>query len=261
MFELARIRDETFVRTIEYHDSLDSTSVLAVELLNPLLQDAPALVLTASQTAGKGRGSNRWWATTGALTFTVVLDADAIRVPVERRAMVALASGLATRNAVARLVPERPVFIKWPNDVLIGEQKVGGILTEHHVAEDRSALIIGIGVNVNNSLGDAPAEVRQRAASVFDCSGDSHNLTSMLVDVLQQLDSTLQLLADSPDEIVDQINSQNILKGRMVTVDVNGTPVQGVCQYVDAEGQLVLSTGAGLRRLSAGSVESWEPAH
>lgn len=65
-FDLERIVADTDVRYIEYHDTLKSTNTTAVELLGPLLDNAPAVVLTPKQTAGRGRKGNPWWSSGGA---------------------------------------------------------------------------------------------------------------------------------------------------------------------------------------------------
>ena len=74
--------------------------------------------------------------------------------------MVSLAAGLAVRDALLNLMPNCPFVLKWPNDVLVGNRKVCGILVEQHSVAQRQAVIIGIGVNVNNSLLDAPRKLR-----------------------------------------------------------------------------------------------------
>lgn len=257
MFDLRRITRETNVRFVEYHETLDSTNQLAAELLSDLLPLSPSLVLTSCQTAGRGRGANTWWATPGALTFSLVLAAEGLSLSTERLPFVSLAAGLAVRNALAALVPEKVVSVKWPNDVLISEQKVCGILTQQHSAQSESGLIIGIGVNVNNSLNASPDTVRQKATSVFDLSGTHHDLTDVLVGILTQLTNALTKLRDDDKAIVAELNAHSILNGRTITVQTGETTISGICDRVDDDGCLLVRVGNRTHQLNAGTVLDW----
>ncbi|MEZ6124589.1 MAG: hypothetical protein R3C49_15630 [Planctomycetaceae bacterium] len=79
--------------------------------------------------------------------------------------LVSLATGIAVRDVLAELTGGRPVDIKWPNDVLVNDRKICGILTQQSTLSGRIGLIIGVGINVNNSLSTAPDDIRQRATS------------------------------------------------------------------------------------------------
>ena len=74
MFDLPRLLAETFVRRLEFHEELPSTNDLALRLAGDESSETPLLVLANRQTAGRGRGVNRWWSNDGALTFTLVGD-------------------------------------------------------------------------------------------------------------------------------------------------------------------------------------------
>lgn len=256
-FDPATITQQTFVRHVEYHPTLDSTSALAAELLTDLLPVAPAVVLTADQSAGRGRGANSWWATSGALTFTLVLNADALQLASHQRPMIALAAGVAVREVTAQLVTSREVSIKWPNDVLIAGRKVCGILTEQRTANDQSALLIGVGINVNNSLAAAPAEVQQKAVSVFDLTGDAVDLNLLLVQILSSVENQIHDLETKPSSVLKLINRHHFLQGRHVAVRAGDRIQNGICVGVDERGALVLQDGNLQTAVIAGSVENW----
>lgn len=256
-FDSARIVKETSVNHVEYHETLDSTNKLAVEILPELIPLTPALVLTASQTAGRGRGSHHWWATSGALTFSLVLNAADLGLPAERLPLVSLATGLAVREVLASLVPTRKVCVKWPNDILIGEHKVCGILIEQHSSGNSTALIAGVGINVNNSLADAPVDVQQRAVSLFDLTARSHDLSDVLVRLLQQMESRMLQLRDRDREMFAELNSNSILTGRTVSVQAGDRRVTGLCRGIDSDGCLLVENGSGVNRLTAGTVLDW----
>jgi BirA family biotin operon repressor/biotin-[acetyl-CoA-carboxylase] ligase len=257
-FDLDRIKDDTDICHVEYHDTLPSTNLTALQLLGPLLDNTPALVLTSNQSAGRGRKGNAWWSSGGALTFSWVVDAASLPVAAERRPMVSLAAGLAVRDALTELLPNCPFVLKWPNDVLIGDRKICGILVEQHSIDQRQGVIIGIGVNVNNSLLQAPSEISQRATSLYDIEGRSFDLNAVLVTILNRLSFRITQLTSQPRLALAETNRHNVLTGRIVTLQVCDATITGVCVGVDDEGQLVLQSERQLYRCASGIVVKWE---
>ena len=175
----------------------------------------------------------------------------------ERRPMISLAAGLAVRDALQIHAPEHDFFLKWPNDVFTGEQKICGILVEQHSLGDRQAVLMGIGVNVNNSLRDAPTEVSQRATSLFDLVGRSFELTSVLITILQRLDFRIGQLSAQPRMALSEANRHNLLTGRTVTLQLADQLITGICIGIDEEGQLVIQSESTLHRCSSGIVQRW----
>lgn len=256
-FDIPRLVRETSLQHVEYHESLLSTNTLAAELLEPLVTRSPALVLAAEQTAGRGRRGNQWWSSAGSLTFSLVLRSLDLPLSAERRPLVAIAAGMAVRDVLASLVPNYEFSLKWPNDVLTGARKICGILVEQHGTADLQGLIVGIGVNVNNSLAEAPVEVSDRATSLFDLQGQSFDLTDVLARILRQLDGRISQLVSQPRLALSEANRHNTLNGRIVTVQVGDLLVTGHCAGIDEDGQLVLQTDSGLVRCSTGVVRQW----
>lgn len=256
-FDIARLTLETSVRHVEFHEQLESTNTTAIELLGPLLDHSPALVLTANQTAGRGRKGNSWWSAGGALTFTVVVDASELPLDASRRPLVALASGLAVRDVLQERFPDGEFQLKWPNDVLTAHRKICGILVEQHGIDSRQGILIGIGININNSLCGAPAEVTQRATSLYDLTGHSFDLTDCLVSILQRLDYRIGQFSTHPRLALSDVNKHNVLNGRIVTLQVGDEEHSGQCHGIDEDGQLVIQTLTDLLRINSGIVLSW----
>jgi BirA family biotin operon repressor/biotin-[acetyl-CoA-carboxylase] ligase len=256
-FDLPRLRRETSLRHIEYHPTLESTSTLAAELLEPLLNCAPALVLTDRQTAGRGRKGNAWWSAPGALAFTLVLRGDELPLPAARRPLLAICAGLAVRNALAAFAPAAELSVKWPNDVLSDSRKICGILVEQQGPHVRPGVLLGIGINVNNSMMDAPPEIAARAVSLSDLRGCASDLTEVLIRVLQELDATVAELSRRPAGLLSEVNRHSLLNGRHVTVRSGDADLCGLCHGVDEDGCLVLQHSSGITRCTTGVVEQW----
>ena len=256
-FDLNRIQRNTGLRHVEYHETLDSTNRLASQLLSELLPLSPALVLTTNQTAGRGRGTHSWWANAGALTFSLVMNPVDLRLSPARMPLASLATGVAVRDVIASLVPRSRVSIKWPNDILVNGLKICGILAEQILADGQQGLIVGIGLNVNNSLNGAPDVIRQRATSIYDATGDSLDLTDVLVAVLNAVEASLRHLCEDPAVMLSELNRNSFLNGRTVTLQSGEMTWRGLCSGIDEHGALMLNTAAGPRALIAGTVVDW----
>lgn len=247
-----RLRTETFVRHVELHDELASTNDRAMELAVDAELPLPAIVLAERQTAGRGRGANVWRSGPGALTFSLVVERPS-GLPRERMPLLSLAAGLAVREAVASVVPGRAVKVKWPNDVYLDGRKVCGILTEVPPRfPDRA--VVGVGLNVNNSLDEAPDEVRRRAVSIAETIGYAVDSAELLVSLLVRLESELQSFAEQGGVPVARWATHCLLTDRQVQLQSPAGEVIGQCLGVSDEGALLLDGPNGVQAHRAGEV-------
>jgi BirA family biotin operon repressor/biotin-[acetyl-CoA-carboxylase] ligase len=255
MFDLPRITKSGLVRHIDYHESLGSTNDRALELATRDELPLPLLVLAQRQSAGRGRGSNRWWSADGALTFSLVLNATADALPAEGRARVALVAGLAVCEALEAFVPRADWRVKWPNDVYANGGKVCGILCESAPGYGER-LIVGIGINVNNSSEKTPVPFFR---SMIDLDGRARELTETLLAVLDRFDLRWgELLAGRFRELAADYRRRCLLSGKTVTVTCGAERVVGQCRGIVDRGALVLATELGTRTIIAGSIDAWE---
>lgn len=256
LFDLPAVHRETFVGQIEYRDEVDSTNTLALALAQQQELSAPLLVLSAAQTGGRGRGENRWWSSRGALTFSLALDGPAHGLPVSSWPQASLVTGLAVCQALRKRVAPADVRVKWPNDVYLEQRKVAGILIET-IASRPGIIVVGVGVNVNNSFVDAPAELRESAVALCDVTGQTLDLSRVLASVLQHMEDELKALSIGRHRLRERWSEFCFLTGRRVQVDSVAGITAGVCQGIDDQGALVLETDSGVQRCLAGSV-SWQ---
>ena len=211
MLNLRKILENSFVADVEHHASMASTNDRAIAAAAESAVRLPLLILADAQTAGRGRGSNRWWTGHGSLAFSLLLGPvgsdqrvstsagppdSGIGEPALARSelvppydlqaqrptpLIALAAGVAVVDALTPLVPGREIGIHWPNDVMQDGRKLAGILIEVLPCGKQ---VIGIGINTNNSAAEAPAEVRQRVATLRDATGCEHDATGLLIAIL-----------------------------------------------------------------------------
>ena len=266
-FDLPRLAASNLIARIDFHETLASTSDRALALAAEGAAQLPLLVLAERQTAGRGRGANRWWSADGALTFSLVLEAPPEQLPPDRWPQVALAAGLAVCEALQSLAPAAPMQVKWPNDVYLAGRKVAGILSES-VPGWRDRLVVGMGVNVNNwvqgsGFGIQQAEaaaLAQIATALIEHDRLPRDLTAVLLAVLDQFDRRWgELLGGSFAPLAKVFRERCFLTGKTVTIEQpGGQALAGRCRGIDDEGALLVQSLAGEHRVRSGTVIRWE---
>jgi BirA family biotin operon repressor/biotin-[acetyl-CoA-carboxylase] ligase len=244
---------------VELHDVLPSTSDLALRRAADASLVTPALVIAAEQSAGRGRGDNRWWSSRGSLTFSLVIEPARLALDEQSWPRFSLAAAVAICDVVAPLVAPSDCGIRWPNDVFVGEKKIAGLLIEAPgaAANVPRRLVIGIGLNVNNSLLTAPVEVRRVGTSLADLTQQSFDLTDVLLSLIEQLEARLEQLASDDADLVQAWQSRCRLRGRMIEL-ADGTA--GLCEGISNDGALLIDVDGEPRRIYSGVLTSVGPA-
>ena len=194
MQNLRKILENSFIADLEHHAEIRSTNDRAIECGALADVNLPFLIIADRQTAGRGRGSNRWWTGPGSLAFSLLVGPETVGAAAastcgpRRSGLVGLAVGVAVVDALAPLVPGHEIGIHWPNDVILDRRKLAGVLIE--VLPDGKH-VIGIGVNTNNTAADAPEEVRRRVVTLRDVTGREHDSTEILLAILRNSSGSL----------------------------------------------------------------------
>ncbi|MBX3439353.1 MAG: biotin--[acetyl-CoA-carboxylase] ligase [Planctomycetaceae bacterium] len=253
---IRRVTAETFVRSVEVHEEIGSTNSRGLELAALPGGKYPQLIMAQRQTAGRGRGANRWWSSAGALTFSLVLPVDLARLPQSRWPELSLTVGTSVCRALQRLAVTEDVRLKWPNDVYLNGKKICGILVEVPSAAT-GRLVVGVGLNVNNSIRDAPEELQTAATSLCDAVDGSREMIDVLIAVLQSLEYHVNVLCDDADAMRRMWRELDFLMGRSVVVGDEHETISGTCEGIDDDGALLLRTLAGPRRVFGGTVQTF----
>ncbi|MCC6796030.1 MAG: biotin--[acetyl-CoA-carboxylase] ligase [Candidatus Hydrogenedentes bacterium] len=253
VFSLPRIKRATFVRQAELHRSIDSTNNRAMEIAANADIETPFLVIAETQTAGRGRGSNVWWSAPGAVTFSLVMNLPAHDTGPESWPRFALATAVAVCEALEAVVSGKSFGIRWPNDVFYQNQKICGILPELCFGE-RPRLVLGVGINANNSLALAPAELRNTATSLIDLAGRRINLTQFVSKVLCAIEARLADLTAQSETLPEAWAERCLLRGSTVTLKQNGESHTGRCEGIDSTGALLLKAGTATKRFYGGTI-------
>jgi BirA family biotin operon repressor/biotin-[acetyl-CoA-carboxylase] ligase len=251
VFRLAELRERIKPFRLHWFPRLRSTNDHAAALRKHDKLFAPAIVLTGHQTAGRGRGSNSWWSGEGSLTVTFVLPVDERINPHQ----LPLIAGLAVRDAAAELTGDNGIVLKWPNDILYGGKKLGGLLCERVLKAD----LVGLGLNVNLEPAQAPRVLRERLSSLAQIRADPIDMTNALAVVASHLRLTLQRAADQPFAVLlREYDVHHALIGREISVRTSADqePLRGRCEGLDSVGRLLLRSRGKLHHVISGQVSA-----
>jgi BirA family biotin operon repressor/biotin-[acetyl-CoA-carboxylase] ligase len=230
-------------RRIELFDCLSSTNREAVQLAQAEVEHG-TVVVADSQTAGRGRLSRTWFSPAGANLYCSVI----IRTtrPPERLtewlSWLPLISALAAAEAIEQ-VSSIHVSVKWPNDLLISERKVGGILCESGTGTRSGPFqIIGIGINANVDQDDWPADLRDSATSIWQerkVVVDRNRLLAQLLHELEQCIDELAIQGTSRIAMAYYQRCSTIGKTIKATL-ANGDVVTGHAEGIGQDGSLCI---------------------
>ena len=206
-------------------------------------QPEGAVAVAEEQTAGRGRMGSRWEAPSG----SSILVSTVLRPPSERRAPeLTLVAGV-TVAVVTERATGLAAQVKWPNDVMLARRKVAGVIAE---LKD-GAVVLGIGLNVNQAPGELPADAKVAAGSLRSVTGREYDRAAILADLLLELERRYDAWREAGlESLYEDLAARDFLRGRRVTVD--GTA--GTAQLIARDGRLEVETGSGRVLLESGEV-------
>lgn len=242
------LRTRWLAQSVETHDVLDSTNARAWAWSD---EGAPhgALVVTARQTAGRGRHGRAWSSPAGNLYASIVLRPDA-GTTVD--AGLALVVGLEIARTLREDLGIRGVGVKWPNDVWIDGLKVAGVLVEGRL-DPPPRLIVGFGVNLRRPP-DGWGELEGRATAI-DAAGPTLAPADFLVGLLPRLESGVDaFLREGFAGRRAAWKDFDVLAGRAIRYQADGRTHEGRAEGVADDGSLRVHDGDAVRTVRGGEV-------
>jgi BirA family biotin operon repressor/biotin-[acetyl-CoA-carboxylase] ligase len=242
-----------FAGKLHFSPATDSTNTDALEAAR---SGAPhgSVYFADEQRAGRGRGDHAWDSAAGAGLYASVLLRTPI--PAVRLPLLPLAAGLAAAEAI-RSVAGLTIDLRWPNDLMIGPRKVGGILVESKISGGAAELIVvGIGINVHQRA--FATELSTSATSLDLEAAYRVSRQPLLLSLLKSLQCETLLLADTTATVtiparVEQASSW--IRGRRV--EVHGPQAcTGVTAGLDENGFLLVRTDSGVVTVQTGGIRS-----
>ncbi|WP_187270991.1 biotin--[acetyl-CoA-carboxylase] ligase [Neolewinella aurantiaca] len=241
-------------KVARHFEELESTNNAVIRALNAGEEIVNgAVFISDAQTAGRGQGTNHWFASPGA-NLTLSMAAYPDHLSVSRLFALNQLSGLAVADTVKKFLPEglaAGVRLKWPNDVYVGQQKIAGILVQNGLrGSSVSWSVIGIGLNVNEN--SFPESLQQSATSLALLTGHNFNLQEVLAFLLERLAANYQLI--SPD-LLRELNERYHQELYRLNVPARYQLTEGgenffaVLRGVNEAGQLRLELAEGGERV------------
>jgi len=248
------VRGTIFSQHIHHYYKIGSTNTAAMDAASAGAPEG-SVFLAEQQTAGRGRGANRWHSaqSTGIYASAVLRPP----LPPADALILTLAAGLAVHGAVQEVNPGVSIDLKWPNDVLIDGKKFCGILTEMNAEATRVRhIVVGIGVNVNQA--SFPSELQPIATSLRLATGTEWSRVELCAALLKSLDREYRDIVENPgarEVILQRFQERSSsARGRQVRVEENGG-FEGVTEGLDPRGFLQVRTANGMRTILSGTVK------
>ena len=207
----------------------ESTQQLLFDRADELPEGAVAT--TDHQTGGRGRSGRLWEDTPGTSVLCSILLRPAPERSAPELSLVAAAAAAEAVEAATGLSAQ----IKWPNDVMLNRRKVAGILAEMRV----DVVVVGIGINVNQTREQLPADARTPAGSLRSLTGSQYDRELVLSSLFERLDARYAAWRDGGlDAVFDEIGSRNFLFARTIRVG----DVAGIGGSIQRDGRLEIVT-------------------
>jgi len=229
---------------------IDSTNACARALAS-CWADEGTVIVAEQQTAGRGRMGRTWVANPFEnLTFSVILRPD---TPAEGINLLPLYAGVAVAEAIERATG-LSVVCKWPNDLLVNDKKVAGILIEGSLKESSvEYVVIGIGINVNQR--EFPPEISSTATSLIIEGGKEYSREDLFREVMRSMEAHYKgLTSHGFQRIIPKWIDRSAMIGRRISVNQNGSILTGTVKGVNEQGALLLDVDGTQTTLHAGDV-------
>jgi len=208
------------------------------------------VIVAETQTGGRGRLNRSWLSPPGmGLYFSIILRPE---LAPEHLSKITLAAGVAVCRAIERKVGLKPQ-IKWPNDILLDDKKVGGILSETGPIKQTSSgqqtlVVVGIGLNIKEPAGGFPPDLKEKATALSEHQDKAVVMEDLVLPIADDLDRGVALLEKGAfPQILKEWMRRDAGHGKVLTwVTPLGQEVTGISLGPDAEGILRIRDQAGI---------------
>ncbi len=241
-------------RELIHFEEIDSTNNHAKKIANDGCSHG-TVVIAERQTLGRGRVGRPWQSYNNrGLWFSIVLRPD---LEPEQVQIITLAASVAVVEGICRDLGIN-CGIKWPNDIILGNSKLCGILTELSAEPGHvNYVVVGIGINVNQTCIEFDADIQDKATSLQIHAGKKISRVKLLSCILTCFEEMYnKVLEKNTGEIIDRWNKYSVTLGREVKIVSRDTEYIGTAQSVAPDGRLVVKGKDGtVREISAGEVQ------
>lgn len=241
-------------QAIQFYQQLDSTNLTAMELA---LGDAPegTAVLAEEQLRGRGRGNRSWHSPAGVGIYCSIILRP--RLLPAKAQLITLMTAVAIVKAIAQETGLSP-RIKWPNDILLNDRKVAGILLESKVSSQQiEHAVIGFGINVNHTSADLPRAPMFKASSLRMELGKPVERGALVAAIFAEIEGSYTMLQqEDVAMILEEWRHFSATLGQPIRVWQQGKVTEGIAVDINEEGGLVVKViDESMMVVHAGDVE------
>jgi BirA family biotin operon repressor/biotin-[acetyl-CoA-carboxylase] ligase len=217
------------------------------------------IVLADTQTMGRGRLDRKWFSPAGGLYFSVLLRPMTLHL--KETPIITLTVGVAVASVLQSALGLTPQ-LKWPNDVLLANKKVAGILVESaFIGQDIDYAVIGVGVNANTQVTEFPSEVQKTTTTLQEMLHRMIDLPRLFGYLIGQLEFWYIRLRDQGFKAISKHYRRICTTlGQCITVDLGDKRLTGVAKDIGPDGSLILQTATGREAINFGDIVSSTPA-
>lgn len=236
-----KLETKTLGKPLMFIQEIDSTNEEIKQLAQKGYPNGTTVV-AETQSAGKGRLGRLWNSPTGTgLWFSFLLRPQ---ISPNQIAGITLAVGLGVCKAI-RNYTNINALIKWPNDIIIGNKKLCGILTEMTTKSNEiENVIVGVGINVNTLK--FPDEINHKATSLFLETGKQVNRSDLFKNILLEIENYVEYYLDNPQSnIIEDYKKLCATLGKNVTVTRGNKILIGTAISISNDGDLIIKNQTG----------------
>lgn len=232
-------------KEIYYFPELKSTNIRAKEKALHGAEEISegTLIVAERQSAGKGRLGREWFSPVGGIWFSVILYPQLSPSYISR---ITLMTAVAVVKSI-KICTQIKSQIKWPNDILINEKKVCGILTEMSAELDIiNWVVVGIGINVNIEHREFPEDIQENTISLKETSGKEISRVKLAQTFLQEFEKYYEILKRREFSfILKEWKLYSHTLGKKIRVDIGERIITGEAVDINEEGSLILKKEDG----------------
>jgi len=242
-------------KEVYYFSELKSTNIIAKEKASHKAEgiNEGALIIAERQSAGKGRLGREWFSPTGGIWLSIILYPQLSPSYISR---ITLMAAVAVVKAI-KICTQIESQIKWPNDILINEKKVCGILTEMSAEPDIiNWVVVGIGININIEHQEFPEDIQENAISLKEVFGKEISRVKMVQIFLQEFEKYYENLNRRKfSSILKEWKLYSHTLRRKIKVDMGERIITGEAVEINEEGALILKKEDGkLVKIISGTI-------
>ena len=241
------LRTKELGKNIEYYNRLDSTNTEAWELVEED-NNHGTIIITENQIKGRGQKTKTWRMVPGkSLVFSLILTKN---YPIDYSGLISLTVSLALNESLNKRGLETK--LKWPNDIFINGKKIGGILCETKIDNSKiKTMVIGVGVNVNESISEHDDDIQKNLTTMFEVSKHPHQRELIVAEFINSFELLLNKLSTEPKYIIEEWLDKCMHLNKNILFFQNEKILEGVFCGLDSNGYAKIEIGNKIKSYSS----------